>query len=62
MQWMRRRGDRVRATTGKYWDRTGAVESNMFQKTVDYPGELSNGFQVVLDTEEVVIVRWGQEE
>ena len=36
--------------------------SAVFQKTVDYPGELSNGFQVVLDTEEVVIVRWGQEE
>ena len=58
--WMRRRGDRVRIITGKCAGQTGTVESNVFQKTVDYPGELSNGFQVILDTGEVVIVRWDQ--
>ena len=57
--WMRKRGDRVRITTGKYAGQTGTVESNVFQKTVDYPGELSNGFQVMPDTG-VVIVRWDQ--
>lgn len=31
-----------------------------YAKTVDYPGELSNGFQVMLDSGEVVIVRWDQ--
>jgi hypothetical protein len=58
--WMRRRGDRVRITTGKYAGRTGVVESNVFQNTADYPTELSNGFQVMLDTGEVVIVRYDQ--
>ncbi len=58
--WMRRHGDRVTITTGKYAGQTGIVESNVFQKTVDYPTELSNGFQVMLDTEELVTVRWDQ--
>ena len=59
---MRRRGDRVTITTGKYAGWTGTVESNVYQRTVDYPGDLSNGFQVMLDTEELVTVRWGQVE
>ena len=56
---MRRRGDRVKITTGKYADHSGTIESNVYQKTVDYPTELSNGFQIMLDTG-VVIVRWDQ--
>ena len=59
---MRRRGDRVTITTGKYASWTGTVESNVYQRTVDYPGDLSNGFQVMLDTEELVTVRWDQVE
>ena len=59
--WMRKRGDRVRITTGKCAGQTGTVESNVFQKTVDYPAELSDGFQVMLDTG-VVVVRWDQVE
>ena len=39
---MRRRGDRVRTTTGKYAGRAGTVESNVYQKTVDYPDERAN--------------------
>ena len=62
MRWMRGRGDRVTITTGKYAGYQGTVESNVHQRTVDYPTELSNGFQVMLDTEEVVIVRWDQVE
>ena len=58
--WMRRRGDRVTITTGKYAGHTGTVESNVFQRTVDYPDELANGFHVMLDTEELVTVRWDQ--
>ena len=57
--WMRKRGDRVRITTGKYAGQTGTIESNVHQRTADYPGELSNGFQVMLDTG-VVVVRWDQ--
>ena len=60
--WMRKRGDRVRITTGQHAGRTGTVESNVYQKTVDFPKELANGFQVMLDTGEVVIVRWDQVE
>lgn len=57
---MRRRGDRVTITTGKYAGHTGTVESKVHQRTVDYPEEFANGFHVMLDTEEVVTVRWGQ--
>ena len=39
---------------------TGTVESNVFQRTVDYPGELSEGFHVMLDSGELVTVRWDQ--
>jgi hypothetical protein len=60
MRWMRRRGDRVTITTGKYAGHTGTVESKVHQRTVDYPEEFANGFHVMLDTEEVVTVRWGQ--
>jgi len=56
---MRRRGDRVKITSGRYAGGIGTVESNVHQKTVDYPGEWANGYHVILDTEEVVIVRWG---
>ena len=31
-------------------------------KTVDYPEEWSNGYHVMLDTEELVTVRWDQVE
>ena len=60
MRWMRRRGDRVTITTGKYAGHTGTIESNVYQKTVDYPDELSNAFHVMLDTEKLVTVRLDQ--
>ena len=60
--WMRKRGDRVMITTGKYAGQTGTVESNVHQKTVDYPDEWANGYHVMLDTEELVTVRWDQVE
>ena len=40
---MGRRGDRVRITSGKYAGNTGTVESNVYQRTVDYPNEWFNG-------------------
>ena len=49
-------------TTGKYAGRTGTVESNVFQRTVDYPDEQAERFHVILDAEELVTVRWGQVE
>ena len=60
MRWMRRRGDRVRINTGKYAGYQGMVEANVYQKTVDYPEEWANGYHVMLDTEELVTVRWDQ--
>ena len=60
--WMRKRGDRVRITTGKYAGQQGTIESNVHQKTVDFPDDLSDGFQVMLDTGAVVTVRWDQVE
>ena len=51
--WMRRRGDRVVINTG-------TVESNVYQRTVDYPEEFHNGFHVWLNIEVLVTVRWEQ--
>ena len=62
MHWMRKRGARVRITTGKYTGQTGTVDSNVFQRTADYPNDLSNGFHVMLDIGELVTVRWDQVE
>ena len=60
MRWMRRRGDRIKITTGKYAGHTGTIESNVYQRSVDYPDDLYNGFHVMLDSEELVTVRWDQ--
>ena len=62
MRWMRRRGDRVTITSGKYAGHTGTIESNVYQRTLDYPDELANGFHVMLDIEELVTVRWDRVE
>ena len=62
MNWMRRRGDRVKITTGKYAGLTGTVESKVYQRTVDYPDEFAHGFQGMLDSGKVVTVRWDQVE
>ena len=57
MGWMRRRGDRVTITTGEYAGHTGTVESNVYQRTLDYPDEFANGHHVMLDTEVLVTLR-----
>ena len=54
--------DRMKITTGKYAGHTGTVESNVYQRTVDYPKEFANGHHVMLDSEELVTVRWEQVE
>ena len=51
MRWMRRRGDRVKITTGKHAGHRGTVESNVYQRTVDYPDEWANAYHVMLDTD-----------
>ena len=59
---MRRRGDQSRFTHGKYTGHQGAIEANVYQKTVDYSDEWANGCHVMLDSEELVTVRWDQVE
>ncbi len=56
----RRCGDQVRIISGKYAGLTGTVEANVYQRTVDYPDELANGFHIMLDTGVLVMVRWEQ--
>ena len=38
------------------------MEANAYQRTVDYPDEWATGFHIMLDTEELVTVRWDQVE
>ncbi len=57
--WMRRRGDRVKITSGKYAGHTGTVESNVYERTVDWPDEYNNGHHIMLETGELVTVWWG---
>ncbi len=60
MRWMRRRGDRVTIIDGRYAGQNGVVESNVYQRTADHPDEMANGHHVMLDTDELVTVRWDQ--
>ena len=46
----------------KYAGHTGTVESSVYQSTVDYPDEWNNGYQIMLDTEDLGTVRWEQVE
>ena len=36
--------------------------ATFFKRTVDYPDERANGYHVMLDTEELVTMRWEQVE
>ena len=58
----RKRGTRVKIINGKYAGHRGTVEANVYQKTVDYPDEWANGYHVMLDSDEIVTVRWDQVE
>lgn len=49
-------------TIGKYARYMGTVESNAYQRTVDYPDEWSNGYHVMLDIKGLLTVRRDQEE
>ena len=50
----------MRFTSGMYAGHQGTVEANVYQKTLDYTDEWSNGYHVWLDTEKLVTVRWDQ--
>ena len=54
------RGTRVRIISGRYAGRTGTVEANVFQRTVDFPEEYAEAFHVALDDGKVVRVKRDQ--
>ena len=60
--WMKRRDDGMKIISGKYAGHQGSVESNVYQRTMDYPHEWGNGHQIMPDTEESVTVRWDKVE
>ena len=49
-------------TSGMYEGHSGVIESNVHQRTADYPKDLSDGFQVMLDSGELVVARCDQVE
>ena len=55
-----KRGDAVTIVSGRYKGSTGAIDSAVFQRTVDYPDEFAAGYHVILDTGPVITVRWDQ--
>ena len=55
-----KRGDAVTLISGRYQGYTGVVDSAVFQRTVDWPDEYAPGYLVVLDTGQVITVRWDQ--
>jgi hypothetical protein len=55
-----KRGDPAVILSGRYEGRLGAVDSAVFQRTVDFPDEFAPGYHVVLEDEAVVTVRWDQ--
>ena len=57
---MRRRGDRLKITHGKYAGQLVTIENKVYERAVDYPDEYLNDFNVMLDTEGLVTVRWEQ--
>lgn len=54
------RGTRIRIISGTRRGRTGTVEAQVFQKTVDYPDELAHAFHITLDDGTWVTVRRDQ--
>lgn len=54
---MRKPGDRVMITTGKYDGYHCTVESNVCKRTVDFLEEWANGFHVMLGTGKLMTAR-----
>lgn len=54
------RGDRVVIVSGQRAGVQGVVDSAVFQRTIDFPQDVSPGYHVVLPDNAVVTVRWDQ--
>ena len=55
-----KRGDQVTIISGRYAGLRGAVDSAVFQRTIDYPDAVPAGYHVVIRDGPVVTVRWDQ--
>ena len=55
-----KRGDQVTIISGRYAGFHGAVDSAVFQRTIDYPDAFSPGYHVIIDDDLVVTLRWDQ--
>ena len=53
-------GDKVRIISGKHSGATGIVVSLVFQRSEDYPDELTHGFHVTLDDGSWITVKRDQ--
>ena len=54
------RGTKVRITNGRYAKKAGIIDSNVYAATVDFPGEVSMGYGLILEDDEWVMVRPNQ--
>ena len=54
------RGTKVRITNGRYSKKAGIIDSNVYAAMVDFPGEVSMGYGVILEDDEWVMVRPNQ--
>ena len=54
------RGTKVRITNGRYAKKAGIIDSNVYATMVDFPGEVSMGYGVILEDDEWVMVRPNQ--
>ena len=55
-----KRGDQVTIISGRYAGSHGAVDSAVFQRTIDYPDAFSPGYHVIIDDDLVGTLRWDQ--
>ena len=53
-------GTKVRITNGRYAKKSGIIDSNVYAAMVDFPGEVSMGYGVILEDDEWVMVRPNQ--
>jgi len=51
------RGTKVRITNGRYAKKAGIIDSNVYGAMVDFPGEMSIGYGVILEDDEWVMIR-----
>ena len=54
------RGTKVRITNGRYAKQPGIIDSNVYGAMVDFPGDMSIGYGVILEDDEWVMVRPNQ--